>query len=312
MKLYLIDPSGKVWSYPAPGLDRALGRRNSDIDLWSYAVERLGAVEIAIHEHIVTLSWQAEAVTKKAIRSTERLVEASAPREIRFRCEISTWAEVYPSLGMILAERLRLGCAPASVDLPRPSFFSQAHTLEKLVTRPLNRIESGADRQGVLLNWWRTKSGLTSQPEVLEFLYRFEAIDRAALIDTDIGGNLRFAFNGAALNIYSRYDRSWTADGRPFLDQPDPIYAAWCARGYRKALTNGAPIYEYVDAIFRLPGVPSQRSRYDRLLLPWKLADGTTFVSVVAFLSFPRETVHRPAATLAAANFHRADQHRHN
>jgi hypothetical protein len=245
MKLYLIDPSGKVWPYPATALAAALGRANPDIDIWSYAVKRLGAVEIAIERDVATVSWCATKVTKRAIRRTESLLAQCSIQKIRFCSDLSSWMVSLAELGAtLLSESLRLGCRPALAALPRPTFTSKSHP-----------------------EWWRHKRGQCTRPEFWEFIYRHNQIDRSGLFAADAQGEPVFLFAGTDFHLYDPY--GWVPNGRRLTDQPDAIYAAWCANTYRQIFAGAGPRHDFVDANVRLPGSGSQRLRYDRLLLPW-------------------------------------------
>jgi hypothetical protein len=288
MNCHLIDPTGRRWTYPAFGLAGALGRSNPDIDIWSYAVRRLGAIEIATSGSIATLSWQAARVTKRAIAAAAALLAALGPREIRFRSEISTWIEIGAEATFGVAERLRLGCQPYTADRARPAFFMQPHGMNPLIAAlPRNRVETNRQHQAVLFDWWRQKQGVCSRAEILEFFYRYDVIDRAGLVEMD--DDVRFSFYGCALDVYRRYDPSWVDQvvGKRFTDQPDPVYGAWCAHAYRQVFAAATPRYDYVDASVHMPGLSAERTRYDRMLLPWVFPDGTRVVSLLSFKRAP-------------------------
>ncbi len=296
MKLYLIDPTGEVWRYPARGLAAAIGRANSDIDIWDYAISRLGALEIAINAQVATLSWRAALVTKKMAAATERLLAELAPHELRFRSDISIWIEIFRA-PLQLGDRLRLGCLPEAAEAPRPAFATETLPFDRISARPLNSIESDADRMALLLDWWRARQGHCSQAELLEFVYRFDLIDRASAVVRGMDGELRFVFTGSELDIYRRYDPGWPTRsmGRHFLDQPDVVYGAWCARNYRQVLASNQPRFEAVDATVRLPGLSPQHTRYERLLLPWTAPDGTMIAGLLAYKR-PPERRRQPAS----------------
>jgi hypothetical protein len=290
MKLYLIDPTGEVWRYPARGLAAAIGRVNSDIDIWDYAISRLGAIEITIHGKVATLSWRAALVTKRIVAATERLLAELTPHELRFRSDISIWIEIFRA-PLQLGDRLRLGCLPEAAEAPRPAFASETQPFDRLSSRSLNSVESDVDRMALLLDWWRARQGRCGQAELLEFVYRFDLIDRASAVVRGMDGELRFVFTGSELDIYRRYDPSWPTRsmGRHFLDQPDIVYGAWCARNYRQVLASNQPRFDAVDATVRLPGLSPQHARYERLLLPWTAPDGTMIAGLLAYKRPPEK-----------------------
>jgi hypothetical protein len=58
--------------------------------------------------------------------------------------------------------------------------------------------------------------------------------------------------------------------GHHMEDMPDGDFGHWAARGYAETLSTGAPRLESVLADIRTPEDKTIRSRYDRLLLPWR------------------------------------------
>jgi hypothetical protein len=291
-----------MWTYPGVGLGQALGRTNPDINIWRYAIQSMGAVEVASHSRSATVSWRAADITRKAILGAERLLLALSPLRIHFRSDISIWVETLDGLARGLAERLKLGCLPETTEPPRPAFVGQALPLNGIAAPRQQHIATDEDRFAALFDWWRGKGGRCRQAELLEFLYRLDVIDRAGAVQTNADNDLVFTFSGIGLDVYKRYDESWAAQtaGRSFLDQPDPVYAAWCARSYRGAIKSQVPRFEFVDAIVRLPELSPQHTRYNRLLLPWRLPDGRAMVSLLSFKVPPPRTITSSARARSA------------
>jgi transcriptional regulator with XRE-family HTH domain len=60
------------------------------------------------------------------------------------------------------------------------------------------------------------------------------------------------------------------AIGREFDDMPDRNYGGWVAQAYDEALGGGAPRVASVRASVRTSAAATLRTRYDRVLLPWR------------------------------------------
>jgi hypothetical protein len=94
---------------------------------------------------------------------------------------------------------------------------------------------------------------------------------------------------GAGFRVF---DACWAlgAIGRDLEEQPDPAYGARSARAYHEVAGLGLPRLELVDAIIDVPGRPVRRSRYDRLMLPFR-SRGEIFVCGASVLrsSYPLE-----------------------
>src|SRR5262249_23488253 len=141
------------------------------------------------------------------------------------------------------------------VEAPRPTFIGRPLPMQELTAPRAQRLVTDEDHFAALLDWWRGKGGRCSQAELLEFLYRIEVIDRAGAVHLGANDELVFAFAGIGLDLYKRYDASWAEQtaGRLFLDQPDPVYAAWVGHAYRGVIASQKPSYDFVDALVRLP-----------------------------------------------------------
>jgi hypothetical protein len=58
--------------------------------------------------------------------------------------------------------------------------------------------------------------------------------------------------------------------GHHMEDMPDGDFGHWVARGYAQTLLAEAPRFESVLADIHTPDDKTIRSRYDRLILPWR------------------------------------------
>jgi hypothetical protein len=96
----------------------------------------------------------------------------------------------------------------------------------------------------------------------------------------DEGGVIEYVGDG-----FAWADVSWrnAIVGQDASGQPDPCYGQNVWSGYLETQRTQAPRLEFIEAVIRVPGYPARRSRYERLLLPWRRG-GNQFVSVVSVL----------------------------
>jgi len=117
-----------------------------------------------------------------------------------------------------------------------------------------------------------------------EVLVPLGFFDRAAIVRNPRGSDrLLFEHRGRAFTFYQP---CWNllAMGRDVEDQPDRVYGAHTARCYREAFAEDAPRFEAVDALIRTPGREVRRSRFDRLILPWRTKSGERVATGVSLI----------------------------
>jgi hypothetical protein len=124
-----------------------------------------------------------------------------------------------------------------------------------------------------------------------------------------IGAPLRFQFFGEGFKFYDERQKL-NVLGAPIEEQPDPDYGKWLAGQYQNVVDTGQPALDYVTAQITPDTGPGRRSRYERLLLPWRTRDGKVIVTCASILISSEEvnpdassnlTVYRPALGHEAA-----------
>lgn len=159
---------------------------------------------------------------------------------------------------------------------PRSTYLVQRHPL-------VPRKHSALQSLGPLLAIWHVTGGLWTD-RLRDLLTALNLLERAVLLHNPAGGDrLVFDYRGAS---FSFYPPCWNllAVGRDLEDQPDREYGRRIALSYREALEDGQPRFEAVDAVIRVPGHDARRSRYDRLILPWRTSDNERFLTGVSML----------------------------
>lgn len=272
----LIDDRGETWTAGCPDLRRRLGFGRSDFDLVGYAVRTLGFALIRQRGRSIHLSLR-PALTTPATLGTlfYRLAEATPERLLISYLQNAWQHEVLRSAHEAM---LRLEDLVFATSTWRPSstYLVQRHPL---VLRQHSALES----LGPLLAIWHVTGGLWTD-RLRDLLTALNLLDRAILLHNPAGGD-RLVFDHRGTS-FSFYPPSWNrlAIGRDIEDQPDRDYGARTAHTYREVLGDGEPRFEAVDAVIRDPGHDVRRSRYDRLILPWRTSENERFLTGVSVL----------------------------
>jgi len=285
VKRYLIDHKGKVWSEPASGLGEALGYPDPDFDIWGYAIRNLGAVEIAVGDDDTTVTMRTATAHAEAIRVAGQVLPGLGVHPVRLRYEIGTWIEETCEDAHQAIGRMTSALADAAHQPRRVAFVSKMRRLTTLSESRLNKIETADERFSLLFKKWRMSQALFD-PEMPNFLVRFGLIDRTVVVaESAANGELVFEHAGFGFKAYDSYDKTWTfrLQGKPFSDQPDPDYGHWVDRTYRSVLDEAQPRFEFVDAVIQARSAEPYRSRYDRLILPWRNDTGARLLTGISY-----------------------------
>jgi hypothetical protein len=272
----LIDDRGSLWHAGAPELRRRLGYPNPDFDLAGYAVRNLGFVLVREKGVSVHVSLRPALVRPPALAALfYRLAEVSPDRLLLSYLQ-GRWLHEIMRSSYEAMLRLEDLVYAAAYRQPRSAYLVQRHSLAP-------RRHSALERLGPLLAVWRLTGG--RYPDRLtDLLGALDLLDRALVLRNPAGTDrLVFDHRGTA---FSFYQPCWNllAIGRDLEDQPDRDYGVRTAETYRAALAEGEPRFEAVDAVINTPGRDVRRSRYDRLILPWRGSEGDRFTTGVSVL----------------------------
>src|SRR5690606_1829596 len=97
------------------------------------------------------------------------------------------------------------------------------------------------------------------------------------------GDPLRFQFIGEGLKFYDE-KALFEIIGQPIDYQPDKEYGTWAAAQYDALLETKQPRLDYVEARIHQPSGEMRKSRYERLLLPWRSPAGKPIVTCASVL----------------------------
>jgi hypothetical protein len=272
----LIDDQGRVWYASAPDLGRRLGYPNPDFDLPAYAVRNLGYVLVRERRASVHISLRPSMVRPPALASLFYQLAESMPDRLLLSYLQRDWKHELLRSAHESMLRLEDLVYAAGARFPRSAYLVQRHPL-------MPRRHSAMESLSPLLAVWHLTSG--RYPDGLVDMLAALGLRERAVVHRNPSGTDRLIFDHRG-TAFSHYRPSWNllAVGRDIEDQPDRAYAARTAETYRAVLRENEPRFEAVDAVINTPGRDVRRSRYDRLILPWRGSDGDRFVTGISVL----------------------------
>lgn len=272
----LIDDKGEAWPAGAADLRHRLGREPSEFDLVGYAVRNLGFALLRQRGRSIHLSLRPALIAPATLGTLfYRLAEAMPERLLLSYLQSSWQHEVMRSAHEAMLRLEDLVCA-TSRWRPGSNYLVQRHPLQP-------RKHSALQSLGPLLAIWYLTGGRWTD-QLRDLLATLDLLDKAVVLHNPArSSRLVFDYRGAG---FSFYPRCWNllAVGRDLEDQPDRDYGVRTAQSYREALQENEPRFEAVDAVIRAPGNSARRSRYDRLILPWRGSGNERFVTGVSVL----------------------------
>lgn len=255
---------------------RRLGYPDPDFDLPGYAVRNLGFVRVRDRGPSVHISLRPALVRPPSLAGLfYHLAEATPDRVLLSYFQRDWRHEVIRSIHEAIL-RLEDLVYAAGGKYPRSTYLSQRNPLAP-------RRHAALERLSPLLVIWQFTAG--RYPDGLPDLLAALGLVDSAVVHRNPAGTNRLIFDHRGLG-FLHYQPCWNllAVGRDIEDQPDRAYAARTAVGYRAALDDGEPRFEAIDAVINTPGRDTRRSRYDRLILPWRGSNGERFVTGVSVL----------------------------
>ena len=272
----LIDEQGEPWFAGAPELRRRLGAIAAGDDISAHAVREHGFVMVRERAGSVHVSLRPERVRRPALATLfYQLAEARPERLVLSYLGCDWQHEVVGSAheAMLRVEDL---VASSAGWRPGAGYIVQRHSL-------IPRRHPSLQQLAPLLAVWHLLGGRSPGP-LPEVLVRFGFLDRSVIVRNPArSGRMVFEHRGKAFTFYQP---CWNllAMGRDVEDQPDRDYGKHTARCYREAFAEDAPRFEAVDAVIRTPGHEVRRSRFDRLILPWRMSDGERVATGISLL----------------------------
>jgi hypothetical protein len=275
----IVDDNGRIWRTGSRALLDSLHIAGRELDLTHFLIRNLGFVRIRTTRFGVRITLRPRLLTKPALEAL--IFQMVTLEHERFVIEIADApyrVEIIPGLEDAAARLADL--ASVAGNIRRDDFHREEISLHRLRGNP--RLSPLAR----LLQRWRRGRGNLRGDLATEFgdpAFRGRAAVMHMMGDT--ASVIEYVGDG-----FTWADASWrhAMVGHDASGHPDPQYGQNIWAGYLETQRAQAPRLEFIEALIRVPGYPARRSRYERLLLPWRRG-GTQFVSVVSVLrtSFP-------------------------
>jgi hypothetical protein len=273
-----VDPEGNVLPAHIYLLARKLGYRQPDFDLRGYAIRNLGWIWIRRRPGLMRIALRPLGFSRATFEAAMRLmIEEDEDSRFRFvfdRHDDSQMIDVLSNANDAIAHFEDL-MSFAGESSYRATYFSEELSLTRL-RHPKRRV-----LQDLIKNWKRMRGEL-SPDEVLE-PFRAVGSNERFVVARSSKSRGTIAHFGTGITVFGQ---NWndSVAGRELEEQPDRNYGESSAKAYHEVHHAKRPRLELVDALIRPPGQTVQRCRYDRLLLPWRSGNGTTFVSSTSVL----------------------------
>ena len=265
----LIDEKGHPWPDRSWELVRRLGRIDAALDISTFAVRERGFIHIRPQENGARVAVRVGGFGLETLAGAlYELKERRFPRIILTM--LSDGDCFYEMLGGAWefaerAERLLAGGAAA----PRYPWLAAERDLAALGLPAFAQVRP-------LLELWRSRRG--SLPDELDTaVARAELLHRMILVrQLPRSSRLVFAHFGAGIECRPVGESEQLID-RDVHDHHDRAYGAWVETAYREAVLAGRPHLRSIRARIKVSDTVVAAGRYDRLILPWRAADGGCF-----------------------------------
>src|SRR5258708_6398789 len=280
---YLIDGAGRVWDPYDSDLLAELGEVDPDFDLIDYCVRNLGMVYIVTENELTRVRFRWVGVSSVALRAADDILLTLPQSAIRIACEEAQWterqfADAPTALAWLVNEQ--------QSAFQYSDVATSSRDLNYLSNRRLSSLSENDDKLALLFKKWRI-AGRKFSPDVALFLTQFGLLDRAVLARQTEAKSIVWEHIGTHLNMYGTADWQHMLVGRPVTDQPDRNYGKYTATVFRSALEADEPRFDHVDAVIRERSGVAHRSRYDRLVLPWRSQFNEKIVTTLSYKTQP-------------------------
>jgi hypothetical protein len=258
----LIDDTGAVWPANSAALARRFGHVDARIDLARFAVQERGAIHIRSIEEGVRVALRPGSFSHVALAGALQALNDLAPPRIMLvtRSDGDGDIEFFTSVFAFIerAEVLAAG-PPIEIKVPR---YSVPRSLRNLATPSFGIVRS-------IVDLWKDRRGEFGE-EVRNAVVAAELFHRMVLVrQSPPSSRLITEHFGAGIKIYRPCETLLTV-GRDLDEMPDRDYGAWGAEAYVETLRTRRLRLESVRAFVRTSAGTTLRTRYDRVLMPWR------------------------------------------
>lgn len=274
----LIDEEGKAWLANSAVLARRLGHVDARVDLATFAVRERGAIHIRSIEDGVRVTLCPGGFSRVTLAGALQTLNDLAPPRIMLvtRSHKETHAELFTSVFAFIERAEQLAAEPPiEIKVPR---YSVRRGLRNLTTPPFAMVRP-------IIDLWKARHGELGD-EVHRMIVRAGLLHRTILVRQPARSSRLITEHFGAGIMIMRPCESMATVGRDLNEQPDRAYGAWMAEAYAETSWARRLRLESVRAFVRTSDGATLRTRYDRLLMPWRSAGNDLYVMC---LSIQRE-----------------------
>lgn len=294
----LVNPNGQWLFAGSPEFREALGDPDPDYDAEGFAIKNLGFIRLSILGHrLIEIELHPRNVSLGALLAVQHQIQSSDKRLFRIKYFTTEWqSEITASVEQTITRLSQLS-APEFVARAHDRFAVEALDYADLVLDETNPLR-------VLAQKWRASFGRFDNG-LIEFAIDHDLLARMLIIGVPPApAEPVFRFIGEGHSSWLDAQERLQALGQKTVNVPDKDYAGWASEFYGDVARTGQPRYDCVKAVIQRRDQP-YRTRYERLLLPWKTPTDEVFVTVCnRRIGEPLEPFHAygPSSSSAAMN----------
>lgn len=273
----LIDEKGRGWPDNSWDLARRIGYQDPRRDIAGYAVEECGFIHIRPQDGAVRVAVRERCFGLTAFTGAMLVLGRMKPSRILLRVLAGRTPTFHVFMDLhdfcTHVEPLA-GGTPLEIRLPHLSEVRNPRVLY---------LPTFASARPIVDLWEQTHGALTE--EVHNAVVASGLFDRTILVRQPPGSSrLVTQHFGSGIKVM-RPCEALLAVGRDLEEQPDREYGAWMAQAYAETLWSRRLRVESCRALVHTSAATTLRTRYDRVLMPWR----STSELFVMCLSIQRE-----------------------
>lgn len=268
----LIDDNGDTWPVGSPVLRRALICSDPDLDVAGYAVRNLGFVLLRPQGRVLRAEMRPSIVRPATLIALYYNLLDLKPQRILLErlSEKGATHELFDDVSEFVATVER-DIDDEGVQRHRPAYALSPRSLQQLRRARYARFAPAFEL-------WRRSNGRLPR-DLVRFLRDYGLHVRAALSRNPPGTErLVYEHIGSGYSFIRKACQPLLLVGKDIEMLPDQQYGGWATRSYYECLRDQEPRLETVSAVMQSGEGQRLWSYYDRVLLPWRTAEGTRFV----------------------------------
>lgn len=261
---FLIDDKGRSWPDNSWELAKRIGYQDPRRDIAAYAVEECGFIHLRPQEGAVRVAICEGRFGLTSFTGAMLVLGRMKPARILLRVLAGGTPAFHVFMDLhdfcTYVEPLAAG-APLEIRLPHLSEVRNPRVLY---------LPTFAHARPIVDLWEQSHGALTD--EVHNAVVASGLFDRTILVRQPPGSSrLVTQHFGSGIRVM-RPCEALLAVGRDLDDQPDRDYGAWMAEAYAETLWSRRLRVESCRALVRTSAATLLRTRYDRVLMPWRSA----------------------------------------